>query len=480
MYVYFKDDIRNIDQLSVKRGLSIETLMENAGRSLFEEIVKVIHKNHTICILAGTGNNGGDGIVLARYLKINGYQVSLCFPVGTPKTEPALAHLHYYEASGYDVVEWPTNRVYDVIVDALLGIGSRPGLQGQLMNVIRWANEQHTLRIAIDIPTGISADVGYANEAFLAHYTFCLHGLKPSALLEPSAAYYGEWKSLDIGLPQNGLWKVWTEEDVKQTTPIRSPFSHKGTYGTGLLLAGSDEMPGSALLAAFGAMRSGIGKLTIGTTKFTASVLTPRLPEATYMTDGLQRVAKGDIANTYRGAAIGPGIEDQNITEQAIKTLFTMPMPVVLDAGALWKREYPKRSHVTVLTPHPGEFSRITDTSVADIQANRLSLASDYAKKHGVIVVLKGTYTVIAFPDGKGVINTTGNSGLAKGGTGDTLTGILLAFLCTYEHQQEAVANAVYIHGLCADEWANDYAKVSMLASDISNMLPKVLKRFQQ
>ncbi|WP_379968735.1 NAD(P)H-hydrate dehydratase [Ectobacillus sp. sgz5001026] len=480
MNVYFEEDIRRSDQLAQRHGLTLQTLMENAGRSLFEAITNVINKHDSICIVAGTGNNGGDGIVLTRYLKMHGYNASLCLPIGKPKTEPALDHLQYYEECGYQVDEWSRSNKYDVIIDALLGVGARYGLHGTLQEVVQWANQAISLRIAVDIPTGLTADSGYVDNAFCASYTFCLHGLKPSVFLEPSSSYYGAWKSVDIGLPQTGRWKVWTEEDVNQSTSVRSPYSHKGTYGTGLLVAGSDEMPGSAMLAALGAMRSGIGKLTVATTKFTTSVLTPRVPEATYWTEGLQRIANGNLSSSFRAAAIGPGIEDRVLVEQAVTTLLTMNIPVVLDAGALNKRTYPLRSHVTVVTPHPGEFSRMIDMKVIDIQANRITFASEYAKKHGVIVVLKGAYTVIAYPDGSGVINTTGNSGLAKGGTGDTLTGMLLAFLCTYENPQKAISNAVYIHGLCADEWTVDRAEATMLASDISNMLPYVLKRFER
>ena len=160
--------------------------------------------------------------------------------------------------------------------------------------------------------------------------------------------------------------------------------------------------------------------------------------------------------------------------EQFISDILEKPIPIILDAGALSKREYKPRSHATILTPHPGEFSRLTGKTSKEIQLNRINLASEYAQQNGVIIVLKGKYTVIAFPDGSGYINVTGNSALSKGGTGDTLTGMLLASVGTHDRIEEAVANAVYIHGLCADEWVSYNGEQTMLAHDMGRILPEI------
>ncbi|MFX3625273.1 MAG: NAD(P)H-hydrate dehydratase [Ectobacillus sp.] len=479
MYIYSEEEIRRADKRAEERGLSVATLMENAGRSLYEALAPRITKGQRIAILSGAGNNGGDGIVLARYLQHNGYEADLLLPLGAPKTKAAQVQLQYYRGSGYEAVDWDKQKRYDVIVDALLGIGARLPLEGIVTEAVKWANEQEALRIAIDIPTGVTANCGYVEEAFMAHRTFCLHGAKHSAFLEPSAHYYGELEILDIGLPHEATWKIWTEDDVKNSFPKRPDFSHKGTFKTGLLLAGSDDMPGSMLLAALGAMRSGIGKLVIGTTQFAASIAAARLPEATYLFNGLEKAATGYVPEGIKAAAVGPGLEDKEMVERALQHLFLRDIPLIVDAGALHKRRYPRMKAPVVLTPHPGEFSRMIDMPIWEIQQNRIELASSYAKAHKVIVVLKGRYTVIAFPDGSGVINPTGNTGLAKGGSGDTLTGMLLAFLCTTGCTKEAVANAVYIHGFCADKWKENKAEAAMLASDISGMLPYIMKEFQ-
>ena len=196
-------------------------------------------------------------------------------------------------------------------------------------------------------------------------------------------------------------------------------------------------------------------------------------PEATFQFD--YSVKKSD-ATSYSAVAIGPGLTPDDHLERTISDLFELNIPIILDAGALSLREYPHGENAVIITPHPGEFARITGKTSKEVQQNRIQLASKYADDHGVTVVLKGQYTVIAFPDGTGYINTTGNRALSKGGTGDTLTGMLLASVGTHNEIKEAVANAVYIHGACADEWVLQHGEQTMLAHDFNSILPKILR----
>jgi len=477
MYIYTSNEIKAIDHEADLQGLSVETLMENAGRSLFDAVKHFVNRNQNILILSGRGNNGGDGIVLARYLKQEGYNVNLVFPFGLPKSKSAKKHLKYYQSCGFHLDEIMYDQKYDVIIDALLGIGARPPLKDDVKKIIKWINEQKSFVISVDIPSGVQADVGECSEAVSADLTLCLHGYKPSAFLLPSLNFYGEIRVLSIGLQQKSKWKVWTKEDVLNSWPQYNLMSHKGTFGTGYIIAGSDEMPGSAILAAKGAMRAGIGKLVVGSSRFAVSIIAGQVPEATYQIDGLQKVSNGIFPEKIKACSIGPGIEDQELLEQALEKLFDMNCPLLLDAGALQKRNYPKnRKDPIIITPHPGELSRMMDFPINQIQQNRISIASQLAQKERVIVVLKGLYTVIAFPDGTGVINITGNPALAKGGSGDTLTGIMTAFLCTHRDVKSAVCNAVYIHGQCSDKWITKYSERSMVASDIIELLPTVMK----
>ena len=478
LYIYHAEEIKEIDAVAEKNGLSTATLMENAGRSLFEALAHRLNSKDRILLLAGRGNNGGDGIVLARYLKQHGYHVDLMFPFGESLTEVAKQHLAYYQNCGFTISE--REGTYDVIVDALFGVGTRLPLPDEVYTVLEWANEQAAYRVAIDVPTGICSNHGEVQIAFRADVTLLLHGFKPSAFTEESIDYYGEKQVLPIGLAPTGNWRVWTKQDVKETFLQRAGHANKGTFGTGLLIAGCDEMPGSAMLASLGAMRAGIGKLAVATTPFASSIIASRVPECTYVPNGLKSLSEGYKLEGYQAVAIGPGLEDAETIEKALQTLWEMDVPVVVDAGALKARSYPKRKAPIIVTPHPKEFSRMTGKSVTDIQKNRLQFASDYAVEHEVIVVLKGRNTVIAFPDGELLVNTTGNVGLAKGGTGDTLTGMLLAFLASYSDVKSAVANAVYLHGASADYYKTTKAMATMLASDVSENLAYVMKEFEK
>ncbi|WP_191566324.1 NAD(P)H-hydrate dehydratase [Metabacillus idriensis] len=272
----------------------------------------------------------------------------------------------------------------------------------------------------------------------------------------------------------------WTEENVRSTIPKREDSGHKGTYGTGLLLAGSRDMPGAALLSGLGAMRSGIGKLVIGTEEEVIPYVVPVLPEATYLRNGLEKTAEGTVnLEQYKAIAAGPGLEPNEETEKAIQQLLKSGCPVILDAGALSDRTYGERKAPVILTPHPGEFSKITGIEVKEFQQNRSHHAFIWAEKLGVTIVLKGNETIIAFPDGEAWTNPTGNSALAKGGTGDTLTGMMLGMLCCHKEWKHAVLNAVFLHGACADKWTEDKSAHTMLAHELTELLPEVWKRFE-
>lgn len=273
----------------------------------------------------------------------------------------------------------------------------------------------------------------------------------------------------------------WTSQHVNETLEKRSAASHKGTYGTALLLAGSRDMPGAALLSGLGAMRSGVGKLEIGTDESAISLVVPALPEATFIRNGLQQAASGKLnLQLYKAAAIGPGIVPDDTTERAVAHLLESELPLVLDAGALSQRNYSVRKAPVILTPHPGEFERITGIPASQLQEDRARYASRFASAWDVAIVLKGPSTVVAFPDGNIWINPTGNSSLAKGGTGDTLTGMILGMLCCHDNWQHAVLNAVYLHGACADKWIQTKSAHTLLAHELTELLPEVWKSYER
>ncbi len=477
MNIYFAKEIRDSDQTAEESGLSIFSLMENSGHALFEGMSKLLDKKQRIGILAGAGNNGGDAIVLARLLLNDGYNAELIFPLGLPSTKVAQEHLQYYITCGHSycsVIEGE----YDVLIDGLFGIGFRPPFSERMALCLNFWQNTKAMKMAIDIPSGVEADHGRVQTAFQADHTFCLHGAKPSAFLYPSSTYYGHLHIVDIGLPQKAKFRVWTEEDLLKSWPGPKDNPHKGTFGTGLLIAGSSQMPGCAVLAGTGAMRAGIGKLVIATEKTVADKCTISLPEATYVNRGEADWQHDASLANIAAIAIGPGLHPDDTLENLIAAyLEETDYPLILDAGALSERSYPRiRKSPVILTPHPGEMARLTGKTVAEVNENRIQMASDYAVSHNVTVVLKGMNTVIAFPDGTGYVNRTGNRGLSKGGTGDTLTGILLGLL-SQGYEEASVANAVYLHGKTAELYAEDYAPSSMLASDIMKIWPALLRK---
>ena len=273
----------------------------------------------------------------------------------------------------------------------------------------------------------------------------------------------------------------WSAKEVSRTLPRRDSDSHKGTFGTALLIAGSPGMPGAAALSAIGAMRSGLGKLVVATAKGSIPTIASFVPEATFEPDLLERMASTPPDfRIYRAIAIGPGIIPDQAMTYAVESLLTQGKPLVIDAGALAPRNYSTASAPVILTPHQAEFSRITGVPVEDLQHNRADYASEWAEKLEVAIVLKGNNTVIAFPDGKTFINPTGNSSLAKGGTGDTLTGMMLGMLCCHDNWQHAVLNAVHLHGACADEWTRTRSAHTLVAHELTDLLPVVMKSYEQ
>ena len=314
MYIYTGKQIKEIDSLAEQKGMSLFALMENAGSGLYRQILEVITRGEKVVILAGKGNNGGDGIVLARYLKNNGYHASLIFPLGLPKTKTAKEHLAYYQACGYEIDAFAKDIRADVVVDGLLGVGSQLPLRADLADITDWINECSKV-IAIDLPTGVSSDTGDVDEhAVHAQYTYALHGFKPSTFLFPSSEYFGETKVIDIGLQQESGWCVWTEQDVRDTLPTPFGNTHKGTFGTGLLIGGCDEMPGSVALSAIGAVRFGIGKLSVATTKHASLFIGTFVPEATFIYD--DPFSNGQ--QTFSSIAIGPGLNPNEELEDTI------------------------------------------------------------------------------------------------------------------------------------------------------------------
>lgn len=430
--IYDTQEARQIDEWARTSGLPLEVLMERAGSQIATQIKTRHSKAERILILCGTGNNGGDGYVIGRELIRDGFDVTLFTPFGKSRSDIAAIHTHYAEAFGL-VAEKPCGR-YDVILDALYGTGFEPGrINPEFEAQCAFVSEQKQqgARIyAIDVPSGVPTDhtIGFKEIAIRADATFQLHAMKRSTFLIRTAPFYGESETLDIGLPAFGEWRRTSPKDLASLFK-REPYGHKGTYGTALLIGGSDTMPGSIQLATRAALRTGVGKLQVATTSLAKQGIVVQAPEAMVIDQTLPAIQ--NVLSSISAVGIGPGLS-QEVAETWVDHLLESDLPVVLDAGALIKESYPERTAPIIVTPHIGEFARMTNQTVASIQDDLFGQATEYAVLHQVTVVLKSHVILIAKPDGGGFVISGASSGLAKGGSGDTLFGILTSLLAQH------------------------------------------------
>lgn len=502
MHVVTASEMYAIDRYTIQQiGMSEESLMENAGQAVATVLLERIQPAQRVAVLAGTGNNGGDGFVVARVLKSYGYTTDLWLIPPKEKVKGAAKKaLEIYENSGYEVKNYIGNekefieqlRHYDVIIDALLGIGVNGELRSPYKEIIEKVNEAKGLVVyAIDVPSGISADGGAVETAIQADVTITIQYPKLSAYTFPTADYYGELIVVDIGIPPLSLEKnaefrqLWSEAAVVRTLPVRKRSSHKGTYGKGLVIGGSRNMTGAVIMTAKAALRSGAGLLTMAVPDDVYPVAATHIPEVMYHPcSSLNGCFAGEIdliTLDVDAIAAGPGMGRTKGAKSVVQKVLCQDVPVVLDADALyfWKDYVSivrQRTKATILTPHPGEMARMLGVSIDDVERDRFGIAKQFAMNYGVYLVLKGPYTIVTTPDGKQYVNTSGNPALAKGGSGDVLTGIILAFIMQHDNIQEAICNAVFVHGKAADALVEkEHSPMDVLATDVIEAIPQTL-----
>jgi NAD(P)H-hydrate epimerase len=495
-------------------GIPGAVLMENAGRGAYEKIVEMIPDaaGRPIAVLCGRGNNGGDGFVIARYFHTAGACVT-AFLFADPGrvAGDALAKLEAFKEAGGSVMtitdeaQWrdaaPHLQKAGIIIDALLGTGLASEVQGVCRSAIESINAlSGAMVVAVDMPSGIDATTGAVlGAAAKAHLTCTFGFAKRGLVLHPGAAYAGRLEIIDIGIPAALAESSDSNEYLIDkallagSVPARKPDTHKGTYGHALILAGSPGKTGAAALAAQAAMRTGAGLVTVGLPASLNPILEVKLTEA--MTEPLPEEAGGflgaralpGITELLQGksvVAIGPGLGDHKETAVLMNWIIkAAPAPIVIDAdglnllartiGALGRLKVP-----AVLTPHPGEMARLTGRTTQQVQADRIGCARELAQKYKVIVVLKGSRTVIAAPDGSIYMNPTGNPGMASGGMGDALTGLITGLIAQGIDPLKASLLAVYVHGLIGDDIARERAPLGILATDIIERIPAALAGF--
>jgi hydroxyethylthiazole kinase-like uncharacterized protein yjeF len=499
------DQMRAIETRCVHAGVSLDTLMENAGLAVAEAVAARLSgaDGKSVVVLVGPGNNGSDGYVAARHLSGNGASVTAFNLTKRPDPDEKRA---LAEAAGVRVVENPGVVALadacsrsDVVIDAVLGTGRARPINDDLALSLKTISEHAKDIIAVDLPTGMNADTGkFDVNGLKADLTLMLGLPKIGLLTSAGRGVCGKLEVLDIGIPERLVEDVVTDaltaELARNTLPARSGDTNKGTYGRTVVCGGSGNYLGAPQLAAKAALRSGVGLVFLASSEPVYRLIAGRIDEAIYVPLPAGKAGDWDVtpacsillshASTMNSVLIGPGFGQSPATVQFVEQLVrNLPenVPAVLDADAL---NIVARMHAwhdmlqppTVITPHPGEMSRLLGCSVSEVQNDRIAAAKTAASQFGVTVVLKGAATIIASPDGRVRISPWVNSGLAKAGTGDVLAGLLAGLLAQMPGSPfDAASLAVYVHGLTGEIARKQLGERGMTAGDVVSALPAAL-----
>ncbi len=508
----------NAKQMKALDQKTIETikvpsmvLMERAALAVAESVFLHCEPDSRILVVCGAGNNGGDGLAVARILALKGYCTDILFVGNEEKMTPETkAQRDIIQNLGLSIRSECEFSEYNIIVDSMFGIGLCREVQGNYANIIHKINQEKNRAyiIAVDIPSGLCADTGQIlGCAVHADETITFQEMKIGLLLYPGVDHAGKVTVVDIGiLPYKKeeplAYRYYDESDISKLLPVRVAYSNKGTYGKVLIIAGSNEMTGAAYLSAYAAYRMGCGLVKVLTAQTAIPILRQLLPEAlTACYDGSD--SKEVILNCLQWAdavVIGPGLSSSelahSICDQVFEQMRVTNKPLIVDADALTiiaeklNQKFEKKEdrigniqeilpRNTILTPHLGELSRITLDCVNKIKSNLIDIAYDCTYNWGMIYVLKDTRTIVASKNLR-YINVSGNHGMATGGSGDVLCGIIAALLAQGVLREEAATLGVYLHGLAGDYAAKELGTYSMLARDIIEALPKVLMNYER
>lgn len=486
MLVLTAENMKKAEASANEKGQSFHEMMERAGTRCAEAIAQEDKTKKTV-ILCGKGKNGGDGLVIARKLWEMGFRSVFLLLLHGEVTDSLCCEM-FSEMRRYpvDVVDMTSNpngvlhhiRTADILVDSIFGIGFRGELSGQTADAVRAANANHTaVKYAIDIPSGLSADGDYHGQLYCeTDKTLSMIALKPVHVLQPTAALCGETSVMDIGVETSDVqpfaesYTSLTQEEAFAAIHKRPYDAHKGTYGKVLTVCGSRTMTGCVYLCNQAAVEIGAGLVTAAFPESIVYAVAPKLNEPLMLPvseNANGRMCLDDsITEKIKDAtviAVGCGIGVDGDTRNLVKFIIqNADCPVVLDADALncvaeETAVLKEKKSELILTPHPGEMARLTGKTTAEIQANRIAVAAGFAKEYGVTLLLKGANTVIANPDRRLCLNATGNPGMARGGSGDVLTGLLAGLIPQTDDLFTAAIAAAYWHGKTADRIAERY-----------------------
>lgn len=501
MRILTAKQIKAVEERAFQNEFTEEGLMKCAGTACFNKIVKRYGdrlKKSSVAVLCGNGKNAGDGFVIAKLLCDTGVNAVIVIADKMPELREPLMYYNEALESGVNTALFADYDFdCDFIIDCLFGIGFHGEPREPFCSVFDAVNSSGAVVISIDTPSGTDAATGEVVKAVKADYTIAISTLKYAHILPPANEYCGEICVVNIGIPEkyydNNYAHTITASDVKSGFEKRLKNSHKGSFGRQLNICGSYSMPGAAVICAKAALKTGVGLLECLFPKSVYPVMTSHLiqpifkPVCENESKTISIGAMNDVMQSVEGAdcvAIGCGIgnndDTQVITSQVIKN---SSVPIVLDADGI-NSAVPfidiikDRKAPLVITPHPAEMARLIGESTEYVQSNRIDIAKAFAKENDCVVVLKGANTIVT--DGSQVfVNTTGNAGMAMGGTGDMLTGMLASFIAQGLSPLQAAKSAVYIHGLCGDITAEELSQRGMTVDDMLSLLGALMSNFE-
>lgn len=513
MKILTAEQMKIVEINAVENGMTFLRLMENAGsacaRIIRETYLLSNNVPNSIAIVCGRGKNGGDGFVIARKLYEAGYPVNVLLAWGNPKDFESIEMMKTISRLPIKIVGYDDNTIIanglindaDIVVDAIFGTGFTGITDQKAASLFIQINQSHAVKVSIDIPSGLNCNNGSVLENCIhADLTIAISDLKPVHVLVPASQYCGKSVVADIGIPEQAYFSIDTnlicsidDDNVKHSFKPVELTSHKGSFGQLLCVCGSMNMPGAAVFAAKGAVLSGAGLVTVAFPKSAYPAISAKLSEPVLMP--LETTREGTLSafslnsllkkiKSSNALLIGCGLGLNGDTIKIVKNaIMAAECPLILDADGINAicddKDIIKNKNI-VLTPHPGEMSRLTGLSVEYIQENRVKIASEFAAQYGVVLVLKGANTVIAAGNGHCVyLNTTGNPGMATGGSGDLLAGIIASFAAQGMTVIDSAKAGVYIHGLSGDAALLKSSYRGLTPTACLKELPAVIARFE-
>ena len=511
--LFSTDQVREVDSYAIKQlGIPGLVLMENAAIQIYSFVLEkltLLKKAEKIGVVCGKGNNGGDGFATARHFADNGFIVNVIF-IGEEKEMSPDCLANYKILSNLagqnknlTIKKYSSEKDLryladcNVIIDALLGSGGHGSLKEPYKFIVENVNKIHSYKVAIDIPTGLDADKGSADVAFKADLTVTLGEFKRGLFFDEGSTFSGEVVKGNIGVSYSYFDRFETKEyliepeDIFNSLPVKNKNAHKYSAGKVLVIAGSEKLPGAAVLTSHSALKAGAGASILCVPKSARKLIYKKLLEV--IVNSYEDNASGILTETNLDElneklmwadvlAIGPGLGRDKKTQNAVLQIIKNKKGkrVVVDADAIFALNDGRYLNLNiqnmVLTPHHGEFANLIGVETSELKKDLLLYGKQFVLQTGAYLVLKGAPTIIFTPDGDVLINTTGNPGMAKFGTGDVLTGVIAGFIAQGKSLEKAIVCGVYIHSLAADLLLNDYTEYGYTASDIINNLPKAIK----